>query len=91
VIAIPSVPIRSLPLVSAASSERPLVAVIAVARPSVRLSPVVIAIVVAEAAAVSTARRIGVPLLVTGVVVARVQIKHRELHVNQFPGGPHVV
>jgi hypothetical protein len=35
-IAIPSVPVRTLPLFSGASSERPFVAIIAVARSSVR-------------------------------------------------------
>jgi hypothetical protein len=86
-IAIPSVPVRSLAVVSGASSDRPLVAIIAVARSSVRLSPVVIAVVVAGAAPASTARCVGVPLLITGVIVARVEIKHRDLHVNQFPRG----
>jgi hypothetical protein len=76
-----------LPVVSRAASEQPLVAIIAVARPTVRLSPVVIAIVVAGGAAPSPTWRVRVPLLVSGFVVARVEIKHRALHLNQFPRG----
>ena len=48
------------------------------------------AIVVAGAARASTARHVGVPLLVAGVVVTRVQIKHRDFHVNPFREAAHV-
>jgi hypothetical protein len=51
-------------VVSGASSERPLVAIIAIARAGVGLSPVVIAIVVADATAASTLRRVGLALVV---------------------------
>jgi hypothetical protein len=63
-IALSSLGVRPLRVVSGASSDRPLVAIIAVARWSVRLSPVVVAIVVDGAAAASTLRRVGLALVV---------------------------
>ena len=86
-IAVSSLGVLPLPVVSGAAPERPHVAIIAVPRPSVRLSPVVIAIVVAGGAAPSATRRVRVPLLVSGFVLARVEIKHPGLHRNQFPRG----
>jgi hypothetical protein len=58
-----------------------------VARPSVGLPAVVIAVVAAGAAAASAARRIGAWVLNPGIVIAVVDIKHRGLHMDQFPGG----
>ncbi|MCA1586258.1 MAG: hypothetical protein LC791_16295 [Acidobacteria bacterium] len=74
-----------MPFVSGAAPERPHVAIIALARARLRLAPVVMTFAVVRAASIPAARRVGVPLLVARVVVARVEIKHRDLHMNQFP------
>jgi hypothetical protein len=84
VIAVSSLGVGPLPVVSGASSERSRVVIIAVARPSVGLSPVVIALVVAGTASAAAARRVRVPLVVSRVVVARVEIKHRGLRMSRF-------
>jgi hypothetical protein len=76
VIAVSSLRVRPLPVVSRTASERPRVAIIAVTRPSIGLSPVVIALLVAGAAAGSATRCVRVPLVVSRVVITRVKIEH---------------
>jgi hypothetical protein len=74
VIAVTSLRVRPLPVVAGASSKGPVLTIIAVARPSVGLSPVVIAIIAAGAAVASTTRLVGVPLVVSRIVVTRIEI-----------------
>ena len=73
VIAVSSRDVRPLPVVSGASSERTRVVNIAVARPSVRLSPVVIALAVVGGATAPPIRDVSAPLDVFArVMVARI-------------------
>lgn len=79
VVAASPVLIRPLPFVARTASERPCVIIIAVARARPRLAPVLITIAIARAAAASTARRVWLPLVVARIMVARVEVKHRDL------------
>src|SRR3989442_728095 len=78
IVALEGVPI-GLPVSAWAAAERPRVAVLAIARLDVSLPPVVITIAFVRAVAASTAGRVDVPLVVAGVVVARV-----EIHIAPF-------
>jgi Arc/MetJ-type ribon-helix-helix transcriptional regulator len=73
-IAVPSVSVWPLPVVSGGASERPRVGIIPIARPRLRLDPVVIAIVVAGATAAPTGWSVDVPLVVAWIEVARIEI-----------------
>jgi hypothetical protein len=77
VVAAPTMLIRPLPFVSGTAAQRPCVIDITVARPRPRLAPVVIMIAVAGAVASSTPRRVGVSLVVSRVVVSRIETHGR--------------
>jgi hypothetical protein len=53
--------------------------VVAVTRPDVGLAPVVIAVAIVRAAAASASRVASIPLVVSGVGIARVKIEHAAL------------
>ena len=63
-----------MPFVAGTASERPCVIVIAVARAGLRLAPVVITIAIAGAGAASTAWRLRVPLVISRIIVTRIEI-----------------
>jgi hypothetical protein len=84
VVAVTPALIWPLPFVAGTASERPSVVIVSVARARSRLTPVVIALAVVGTAAPAAARRVAVPLIVARIVVARIEVKHRDLRMNQF-------
>src|SRR5262249_23889970 len=65
--------IRAMSVVVGTASERPAIVVVALARARLRLAPVVITIVL-PGTSVATTRRVRVPLVVSRIVVTRVEI-----------------
>jgi hypothetical protein len=73
VVAVSCVVIRALPVVARTASERPCI-IMAFAHARLGLAPVVIAIMIAGAALVSTTPRVGMPLVVSRIEVSRIEI-----------------
>jgi hypothetical protein len=84
VMATQTVLIGPLPLVARTPSERRRIIAIAIARPRSRLTPVA-PIAVVSAIAPSPAWRVGVPLVIAGVIVPRIEVEHRVLRMNRLP------
>jgi hypothetical protein len=79
VIAVSPVLIRGVPLVPWTAAERPCIIVTSVARPRSVVARVVITIALARVAAASAAWQVGVPLIIAGVVVPRIEVEHAPL------------